>query len=78
MEEILEILGDLHPDVDFENCDSLIDNKILDSYDIVTIISEVEDRLGVVITADKITPANFNSAESIYELVDKLMNDEED
>ena len=45
MEELLEILNDLHPDVDFETCDSLIDDKILDSFDIVTIIAEVNDRL---------------------------------
>ena len=40
MDEILEILKDLHPDVDFESCDTLIDGGILDSFDIVTIIAE--------------------------------------
>ena len=64
MEELLEILNDLHPDVDFETCDSLIDDKILDSFDIVTIIAEVNDRFDVTISAEKITPENFNSAEA--------------
>ena len=41
MEELLEILQELHPDVDFELCDTLIDDKILDSFDIVSLISEI-------------------------------------
>lgn len=45
MDEILEILKDLHPDVDFESCDTLIDDGILDSFDIVTIIAEISDTL---------------------------------
>ena len=40
MNELLEILKELHPDVDYENCTTLIDDKILDSFDIVSIISE--------------------------------------
>lgn len=76
MEELLEILEDLHPEVDFETCDTLIDDKILDSFDIVSIISEVEARFGVVITAEKIVPQNFNSAGALYELICAL--EEED
>ena len=64
MEELLEILNDLHPDVDFETCDSLIDDKILDSFDIVTI------------SAEKITPENFNSAEALYALIQELEDED--
>ena len=43
MEALLEILNDLHPEVDFETCNTLVDDKIIDSFDIVTIISEVNE-----------------------------------
>jgi acyl carrier protein len=76
MEELLEILNDLHPDVDFETCDSLIDDKILDSFDIVTIIAEVNDRFDVTISAEKITPENFNSAEALYALIQELEDED--
>ena len=52
MDELLEILTDLHPDVDFETCDTLIDDKILDSFDIVSIIAEVNDVFDITIPAE--------------------------
>ena len=76
MEELMEILSDLHPEVDFEECDSLIDDKILDSFDIVSIIAEIQDQFDVAISAEHITPENFNSAQAIYELIQSL--EEED
>ena len=72
MERLLEILRDLHPEVDFESCDSLIDDKILDSFDIVSIIAEIGEEFDVVISAEMITPENFNSAEALYELIQEL------
>ena len=50
MNELLEILKELHPDVDYENCTTLIDDKILDSFDIVSIISEVSDSFDVALS----------------------------
>ena len=52
MNELLEILKELHPDVDYENCTTLIDDKILDSFDIVSIISEVSDAISVVVSEE--------------------------
>ena len=69
MEALLEILNDLHPEVDFETCNTLVDDKIIDSFDIVTIISEVNEEYDVVIPAEEIIPENFNSAEALYELI---------
>ena len=69
MDDLLEILYALHPEVDFENCDTLIDSRILDSFDIVSIITEIEDQFGVIITAEKIIPENFNSAQALYALI---------
>ena len=76
MDEILEILKDLHPDVDFESCDTLIDDGILDSFDIVTIIAEIIDAFDVKIGAEQIVPENFNSAEALWNLVRRLEEDE--
>ena len=75
MEELLEILEDLHPEVDFDTEDSLIDNKILDSFDIVTIVAEVNDTFDVAIPAEELIPENFNSAQALWELIEKLMDE---
>ncbi|MCI5856533.1 MAG: acyl carrier protein [Agathobacter sp.] len=72
MDTLLEILQDLHPEVDFETCDTLIDDKIIDSFDIVSIISEINEEFDVVIPAEEIIPENFNSAEALYDLIQRL------
>ena len=62
MNELLEILKELHPDVDYENCTTLIDDKILDSFDIVSIISEVSDSFDVAPSyVDKTNAATIKS-----------------
>jgi D-alanine--poly(phosphoribitol) ligase subunit 2 len=76
MEALMNILKDLHPDVDFETNDKLIDNKILDSFDIVTIIAEVDNAYDVAIPAEEIVPENFNSAESLYALIKRLSEED--
>ncbi len=75
MNTLIEILENLHPEVDFESCDTLIDDKILDSFDIITIISEINEEFDVVIPAEEIVPANFNSAQALYDLISRLEED---
>ncbi len=72
METLLNILNNLHPDVDFTSAEKLVDNKILDSFDIVTIIAEVDSEFDVAIPAEEIIPENFNSARSLYALIQRL------
>lgn len=72
MEKLLEILKGIRPDVDFENETSLIDDGILDSFDVVSIISELDDEFGVQVKINELDPENFNSVESIWNLVQKL------
>ena len=72
MEQLLEILSDLHPEVDFENNEELIDDGILDSLDIVTIVTEIDDKFGVTIPAEEIVPENFNSAAALMALITRL------
>ena len=76
MNEILEILKGIHPEIDYETETGLIDKRIFDSFDIVTIVGELMDTFDIEITAEHMIPANFNSAEAIYKLVQKL--EEED
>lgn len=72
MKELLEILNELHPDVDFEKEESLIEDRILDSLDIVSLISEIDDRFDVVIPPEEIIPENFNSAKALWALITRL------
>ena len=75
METLLNILSELHPEIDFESETGLIDNKILDSFDIVTIVAEIDGEFDVQIGADQLIPENFNSAKALWALVEKLMDE---
>ncbi len=68
-EQLLEILKDLHEDIDFETQDNLIDGKILDSFDIVTLVGELCDTFDIEITADEMVPENFQNLEAILALI---------
>lgn len=76
MEDLLEILSDLHPEVDYESEEHLIDAGILDSFDIITIISEIADAFDVVVPAKEIVPENFNSAKALYDMITRLEDGE--
>ena len=75
MEELLDILKGLHSDVDYDTCETLIDDRILDSFDIISIVSEVDARLDVAIPAEELVPENFNSAKALWALIDRLENE---
>ncbi len=72
MEKLLELLKNIRPDVDFENEKSLVDDGILDSFDIVSIISALDDEFGVQVRITELDPENFNSAEAIWKLIQSL------
>ena len=69
MEELISILQDIKDDVDFENCTTLIDDGILNSFDILQIISALNDAYDISIPASEIVPKNFNSAAALYAMV---------
>lgn len=75
MEKLLEILKSVRDDIDFENEDKLIDNEILDSFDIVSIVGELCDAYEITITVDDMEPENFNSAKAILALVERLIDE---
>ncbi len=72
MEELLRIMSEVRPDIDFENETHLIDNEMLDSLDIVAIVTDVNDEFDVEINVNDLLPENFNSAKALYELITKL------
>lgn len=69
MNTILEILKRVKPEVDFANSTALVDEGILDSIDIVSIISEIEEEYGIEIDPDEIEPDNFQSASAMLEMI---------
>ena len=75
MEELIELLEEIQPDADFENCDTLIDDGILDSFAILSIVGELEDEFDVSVTPADIIPENFNSAQAIWAMVQRLQED---
>ena len=76
MEELFEILEELKPGIDFENCETLIDDGYLDSLSIISLVSEIEDAFDVTIPTVEIVPDNFNSAAALWTLIERLMEED--
>ena len=74
MDRLLEILETIRPDVDFATEKSLIDGGFLDSFDIASIIAELDTEYDITIRITELKPENFNSAESIMKMVERLKN----
>ena len=72
MDELLELLEDIKPTVDFRTCTGLIDDGYLDSFDILSIVSELNDAFGIEISPVDIIPENFNSAQALWDIVERL------
>lgn len=72
MDELMRILSEIRPDVDFEHETELIDGEILDSFDIIAIVGELNETFDIEIDVEDLEPENFNSASAILELVQKL------
>lgn len=72
LDKLIAIMKEIRPDVDFNNETKLIDDQILDSFDIISIVSEVNDQFDVEINVEDLLPENFNSAAALLELVNQL------
>ena len=75
MNELMEILEELRPDVDFENETGLIANGILDSFDIVSLVAELNDAFDIEIKPNHLVHENFNSAEAMLDLIEQLQDE---
>ena len=76
MEELLEILEDMYPDVDFATEDELVTGKIFNSFDIISIVGEFNDAFDIDIDVEDLEPYNFNTLEAMEELIKKLQEED--
>ena len=74
-EQLLALLEDIRPDVEFEKEKKLIDDAILDSFDIISIVSEINDAFDISINVNDLLPENFNSVDAILALIRKLQEE---
>ena len=72
---LLEILDETRPDVDFEGEEALIDDKILSSFDIISVVSEINNEFDIKIKAADLIPENFNTVDAMCELIERLQDE---
>ena len=72
MNELIELLKEICPGVDFESEENLIDDEIIDSFDVIAIVTEIMDAFDVEIGVEDIIPENFNSAKAMMNLIERL------
>ena len=75
MEKMIEVLKTIRPDVDFANEKKLIDDGILDSFDIIQVVVELNEAFDVEINVEDLEPDNFNTVEAMWDLIQKLQNE---
>lgn len=75
-ERVIEILEDIRPDVDFEAENKLIDDDILDSFDIIAIVQEFNEEYDININPDDLEAENFNDVKSMVKLIHKLQEED--
>lgn len=76
MEKLLDILGQIRSDIDYESEKALVDDGILDSFDIVSIVSELSMEYDIDISIDDMTAENFNSAEAMFEMITRIQDED--
>ena len=74
-EQIIEILEDIQPEADYETCQTLIDDHILTSLDVLSLVAELEDEFDVTIPTVEIIPSSFNSVDAIAAMVERLQEE---
>lgn len=72
MQEFLELLNSIRPDVDFENTNNLVSGGILKSFDIIQIVGMIDDEYDVKVPVAELKPENFDSAQALYEMIERL------
>lgn len=72
MEELIKILEEIQPGVDYKTCRTLIDDHILDSFGILSLVSEIEDSFDIEVSPAELIPENFNSAENLWAMIKRL------
>lgn len=76
MEKLIEILMEINPNIDYENEKKLIDGKVLDSFSIVNLVAEISETFDIIISPKYLIPENFNSVEAMWNMIQKISNEE--
>ncbi len=76
MEKLLDILNQIRSDIDYESEKTLVDDGVLDSFDIVSIVSELSMEYDIDISIDDMTAENFNSAEAMLEMINRIQDED--
>jgi len=76
MDELLKILQEMHPEVDYATHQTLVDDKVFDSFDIITLVAEINDRMDISVPAEELVPENFNSYTALRTLVERLEDEQ--
>ncbi len=76
MEELLEILEEINPDIDYETESRLIDGKVLDSFSIVSLVAEISDAFDIEISPKYLVPENFNSAQAMWRMIQTIQQED--
>lgn len=76
MDKLIEILEDIQPEVDYETCTDLIDGHYLDSLSILSLVAEIEEEFDITIPTVEIIPTNFNSAQALWEMIERLQEED--
>lgn len=71
-EQLMKILADLRPDVDFENETALVTDGILDSFDIVSLVGEINAEFDITVGVDELEPENFDTVAAMLDLIAEL------
>lgn len=76
MEELMEILMDINPDIDYKNEKNLIDGKVLDSFSIVNLVSQISENFDIEISPKYLIPEHFNSVDAMWKMIQTILNEE--
>lgn len=76
MEQLMEILMEIDPDIDYKNEKNLIDGKVLDSFSIVNLVSQISETFDIEISPKYLIPEHFNSVDAMWEMIQAILNED--
>ena len=76
LDDVIEMLEGVREGVDYENVTTLVDDRYLDSFDILAVVSAIDDEFDVEVPAKEIIPANYNSAQALTAMIQRLAEED--
>ena len=73
MDDLIKILESVKPGYNYKKETNLIDDEILNSFDIISIVAKINYTFGITFPVNKIVPDNFNNVKSLYKVIEKLI-----